>query len=69
MSQSDGTGCSYESVLLPRDSLVSVGVRVREAFYLTCLATEETVKVGADLVAFTLAEGMALGATRLGGDS
>ena len=57
---------SYEGLLLPRNGFVLVRVRIREAFYLTCLASEEAVEVGADLVAFALAEGVALGATRLG---
>ena len=47
------------------DSLVLVGVGVRETGNLTGLAAEEAVEVGADLVALTLLQVVALSATGL----
>jgi hypothetical protein len=56
---------TYQSVLVPVDSSGLVGVGVGEAFDLTTLTTEQAVKLRADLVAFTLANGMALSASGL----
>jgi hypothetical protein len=56
---------TYQSVLLPCDALLLVGVCVREALDGAGFAAEEAVKRGADLVAAALLEGMALGAPGL----
>lgn len=54
-----------ESVLVPGDALLLVGVGVGVAVDLSGLAAEETVKHGADLVALTLLQGVALRAAGL----
>jgi hypothetical protein len=56
---------TYQSVLIPGDALLLVGVGVRVALDLTSLAAEETVKHGADLVTLTLLQGVALRAAGL----
>lgn len=58
-------GNSYESVLLPGNALALVGVGVGVALDLTGLAAEETVKVGANLVALALLQVVALSAASL----
>ena len=54
-----------ESVLVPVDGALLVGVGVGEAGDLARLAAEETVKLRANLVALALLEGVALCATGL----
>lgn len=54
-----------ESVLVPVDGTLLVGVGVGETGDLTGLAAEETVKLRANLVALALLEGVALCATGL----
>jgi hypothetical protein len=56
---------TYQSVLLPGNALLLVRIGIREALHLTSLATEKTVQVGSDLVAFTLLQCVALGASGL----
>ena len=56
---------SYQSVVVPRNALLLVGVGVRETFDLTRLSAKETVEVGADLVALTLLQVVALSASCL----
>jgi len=56
---------TYQGVLVPSDSLVLVGIGVVETLNLTSLAAEETVQVGADLVALTLLQVVALCAAGL----
>lgn len=56
---------TYQSALVPGDTLLLVGVGVGEALDLTGLSAEETVQRGADLVALTLLQGVALGASGL----
>jgi len=56
---------SHKSVLVPLDALLLVCVGVGETVNGTSLATEETVKVGTDLVALTLLQVVALCATGL----
>lgn len=56
---------AYQAVLVPRDTLLLVGVGVGEAVDLARLAAEEAVKLGADLVALVGLQGVALGATSL----
>ena len=52
--------CPYQSVLLPCDALLLVGVGVCETIDGTSLAAEEPVEVGPDLVALTLLQVVAL---------
>jgi hypothetical protein len=54
-----------ESVLVPVDGALLVGVGVGEAGNLAGLAAEETVELRANLVALALLEGVALCATGL----
>ena len=54
-----------EGVLVPGDALLLVGVGVGVALDLASLAAEKTVKHGADLVALTLLQGVALSAAGL----
>jgi hypothetical protein len=54
-----------EGVLVPGDALLLVGVGVGVALDLTGLAAEEAVEHGADLVALTLLQGVALRAAGL----
>lgn len=54
-----------ESVLVPVDGALLVGVGVRETGDLARLAAEETVELRANLVALALLEGVALCATGL----
>lgn len=54
-----------EGVLLPGDALLLVGVGVGVALDLAGLAAEEAVEHGADLVALTLLQGVALRAAGL----
>ena len=42
---------AYQSVLVPGDALLLVGVGVREALDRASLAAEEAVQIGANLVA------------------
>lgn len=56
---------TYQSVLVPGNSLVLVGIGVAETLDLTSLAAEKTVQVGADLVALTLLQVVALCAAGL----
>lgn len=49
-----------QSVLVPGDALVDVGVGVGEAGSLSGLATEEPVKIRSDLVRSALLDGVAL---------
>jgi hypothetical protein len=60
-----GIVVTHKSILLPCDALCLVGVGVREALDLACLAPKETVEIGADLVASTFFKSMALGTTCL----
>lgn len=52
-----------QSVLIPCDALLYVGFRVAESFRLACFATEKTVKVWTNLVAFTCADVVTLSAS------
>jgi hypothetical protein len=54
-----------ESVGVPGDSLLLVGIGVRVTLDGAGLAAEETVEVGADLVGLSVTEGVALCATGL----
>lgn len=54
-----------ESVLVPVDTLLLVGVGVGEALNLARLAAEDTVELRADLVALAGPQGVALCATGL----
>lgn len=56
---------TYQGILGPRDTLLLVGIGIRETFHGAGLATEQTVQVGADLVALGLNDGVALKASRL----
>lgn len=47
---SGDSGKTYESVVVPGDALLLVGIGVGEALDLTSLATEKTVKVGTNLL-------------------
>ena len=58
---------AYQSVLFPVYCFVLVCVGVGEAFDLAGFTSEEAVEVGSDFVAFAFAEGVALGASCLGG--
>ena len=50
---------------LPNDALVDVGSGVAEAFSFSGMSAKDTVEVGADFVAFTSSEGVALRTTGL----
>jgi len=54
-----------QSVLLPGDALLLVGVGVGEALNGASLAAEETVQIGTDLVGTALLDGVALSAAGL----
>jgi hypothetical protein len=56
---------TYQSVLVPLNTGLLVGVGVGVALGGTSLTAEETVKVGADLVGTAGLNGVALGATGL----
>lgn len=56
---------AYESGVVPGDSLLLVGIGVCVALNGTGLAAEETEQVWADLVALSVTEGVALGASGL----
>lgn len=56
---------TYHGVLVPRDTLLLVGVGVGVAVDLTRLAAKDTVEGRADLVALTSLEGVALSAAGL----
>lgn len=56
---------TYQSVLVPGDTLLLVRVGVRIALDGARLAAEQAVQRGADLVAAALLEGVALRAARL----
>ena len=56
---------AYQSVLIPGDTSLLVGVGVGVALGRTGLTAEETVQVGADLVATVSLNGVALSATSL----
>jgi len=58
-------GCTYEGVLVPGDALLLVGIGVGVAVDGAGLAAKEAVESGADLVALTLAESVALSAAGL----
>ena len=51
---------TYESVLVPFNTLLLVGVGVGESVNGTSVAAEETVEVWSDLVALTLLQVVAL---------
>jgi hypothetical protein len=51
---------AYQSVLVPFNGLLLVGIGVCESLNRTSVAAEKTVQVGADLVSLTLAESVAL---------
>jgi len=48
--RSGDSGKTYESVVVPGDALLLVGIGVGEALDLTSLATKKTVKVGTNLL-------------------
>ena len=54
-----------QSVFLPGDALLLVGVGVGEALNGTSLAAEETVQIGTDLVGTALLDSVALSAAGL----
>lgn len=56
---------TYQSVLLPGHTGLLVGVGVGETLGLAGLTAEETVQVGADLVATAALDGVALRAASL----
>lgn len=56
---------TYKGVLVPLDALLLVGIGVGVALDGAGLAAEKSVKCGADLVATTGIEGVALSATGL----
>lgn len=56
---------TYQSVLFPGHTGLLVGVGVGEALGLAGLTAEETVQVGADLVAAAALDGVALRAASL----
>lgn len=61
-----GDSCgAYQSVLVPGDTLLLVGIGIREALDRASLAAEQAVQVGADLVALRLNDGVALSTSRL----
>ena len=60
---------AHQSILLPYDAFGLIRVRVREALHLTGLATEQTMKIWADLVTLALAQSVALRASRLHSES
>jgi hypothetical protein len=57
--------CPHQSVLLPLNTLLLVGVGVRETSDLTTVAAEEAVKLRADLVATAGSDSVALLAASL----
>ena len=60
---------TYQSVVIPGDALLLICVGVREALNLTSLASEQAVKIWADLVTLALLQCVALSASRLPGVS
>lgn len=52
-----------KSIFVPGDSLLDVGVRVRESGSLASLASNDSAQVGSDLVLTTSFDGVALSAT------
>lgn len=56
---------AYQSVLVPVNTLLLVGVGVGETLDLARLAAEEAVQSGSDLVAAAILDGVALSATGL----
>lgn len=56
---------TYESIVVPGDSLLLVRIGVRVTLNGSGLATEKTVQVWADLVSLTLLKGVALSASSL----
>lgn len=50
----------YQSVLVPLNGLLLVGIGVCETLNGTSVAAEKTVQVGTDLVSLTLTESVAL---------
>ena len=54
-----------EGVIAPCDSLLLVGISVRESLYLTGLATEESMEVWSDLVSAARLESVALSTSGL----
>ena len=58
--------CPDQCICLPLNGLLLIGVRVRESFDRSRFATEETVEIRADLVAFGSDYSMTLGTSRLG---
>lgn len=56
---------AYQSVFIPDDTLLLVGIGVGEALNGSRLASKETVKVRSDLVGTALLEGVALGTAGL----
>lgn len=61
----DVVGKAYESLVVPLDALLLVGVGVRVALDGTGLAAPKAVKSRADLVAAVSVDGVALSATGL----
>lgn len=57
---------TYESILVPYNSLVLIGIRVGEPLHLTALAAKETMEGWSDLVAFVGSEGVTLCTASLG---
>jgi hypothetical protein len=56
---------TYESVLVPGDGLLLVGIGVCVAFNSTSLTSEKAVQVGTDLVSLTSSESVALSTSGL----
>jgi hypothetical protein len=56
---------TYESILFPDNILALVGISIWEALNGAGVTTEKAVEIGADLVALTLTESMALSASGL----
>jgi hypothetical protein len=63
--QSLQSASAYQSLLIPSDALLLVCVGVGEALYLSGLASEQTMEVRADLVAFASLQGVTLCASSL----
>lgn len=61
----EGGAATHESIVVPGDALLLVGVGVRVAIDGAGLAAEEAVESGADLVGAALLDGVALRAARL----
>jgi hypothetical protein len=55
----------YKSIIAPYDCLLFVGISVGEALHGACMSAKKTMEVGADLVALTLTESVALSTSGL----